>query len=152
MNRLIAITSLAAALAALPASTIHAQEARDMQTSTQDLAAVQRLVDLHFAIWNDGDSRHWPAKFEQAYTADVTVADYAGQATGYAAVSQLLQRVQGGHAGFRFTPGPAAWNHGIGRVTWGYGPQDQPGLIRGEDIFTIRDGRLATLHVFIDKQ
>ena len=39
---------------------------------------------------------------------------------------------------------------GIGRVTWGYGPAGNPGQVRGEDIFTIENGKIASLHVFID--
>lgn len=124
----------------------------DTGTQTQELAAAQRLIDLHFGIWNDTNPRNWSSKFEQAYTPNFFVADYAGAATGYVAVGRLLQRVQGEHAGFVFTPDPVAWNHGIGRVTWGYGPQDNPNLIRGEDIFTIKDGRLASAYVFIDKK
>lgn len=122
-----------------------------MDTSDIEIGTVQRLVDLHFDIWNDSNPQHWAGKFARLYTADIIVADYAGMARGHDSVAQLLQRVQGQHAGFVFTPQPATWNHGLGRVTWGYGPADKPDLVRGEDIFTIRDGKLASLHVFIEK-
>ncbi|EJN08905.1 hypothetical protein PMI40_01038 [Herbaspirillum sp. YR522] len=122
-----------------------------MEPSTVEIGTVQRLVDLHFDLWNDTDPQHWRDKFSQVYTPDIIVADYAGMARGYDSVAQLLQRVQGQHAGFVFSPQAATWNHGLGRVTWGYGPDRQPALVRGEDIFTIRDGKLASLHVFIEK-
>ncbi|ALM86043.1 hypothetical protein [Bordetella sp. N] len=123
-----------------------------MKTTPQDIAAAQRLIDLHFDIWNDSNAANWASKFPQVYTANFFVADYQGMATGYEEVAKLLKRVQGEHAGFVFTPEPISWNHGVGRVTWGYGPQDNPNLVRGEDIFTIEDGKLASARVFIDKK
>ncbi len=117
-----------------------------------DVAVAQQLIERHFEIWNDNDASHWAAKFPQVYTADVLMADYGGAATGYAGIRPLIERVQAEHAGFRFTPGAVALNHGLGRITWSFGPKDHPDQIRGEDIFTIRDGRLASLHVFIDKK
>ncbi len=117
----------------------------------EDIGAIQTLIDRHFAVWNDTNAARREAAFAEIYVADVSFADYHGVATGHAAVGQMIQRVQDGHAGYRFTPAPVAWNHGIGRITWGYGPQDEPDRIRGEDIFTIRDGKLASAYVFFDK-
>ncbi|MFS2223871.1 nuclear transport factor 2 family protein [Pantoea sp. B65] len=122
-----------------------------MATLTEEIAISQRLIDGHFAIWNDPDAGKRVGKFSQIYTADFFVADYRSMATGYADVAAFIARVRAEHLGFLFTPDPIAWNHGLGRVTWGYGPPDNPNRVRGEDIFTIRDGRLASLRVFIDK-
>lgn len=140
---------LLAALATPPALS---QEGETMNTETPDVAIVQTLIDRHFEIWNDPDRQARLAKFSAVYTEDLLLADYAGATTGYAAAEQLLARVQAEHAGFSFTPDPVSWNHGLGRVTWGFGPKDNPDLIRGEDIFTVRDGRLSSLHVFLDKK
>jgi hypothetical protein len=139
------LTALCAGQPAYP------EKAAIMDATQQDIRAVQALIDRHFDIWNEQDPKQWPALFPLAYTEDFVVADYAGIASGYAGLAQLLQRVQGAHAGYSFTPNPAEWNHGIGRVTWSYGPQDQPRLISGEDIFTLRNGKLSGMHVFINK-
>lgn len=155
-----ALLPAALSLAALAAPPLaHSQGSKTMSTphqeqshQEQDRALAQRLIDLHFDIWNDTDPAHWKAKWPQVYTADFYVADYDAKAVGEAAVGQLIQKVQREHAGFKFSPEPIAWNHGIGRVTWGYGPRDNPNLVRGEDIFTIRDGKLASAHVFLDKK
>lgn len=122
-----------------------------MTTQAHEVETAQRLVDLHFSIWNDTDKATRFAKFASAYTLDFFVADYADKATDYLSVNELIDRVQGRHAGFVFTPDPISWNHGLGRVTWGYGPKEHPNLIRGEDIFTVSNGRLSSAHVFIDK-
>jgi hypothetical protein len=139
MKKLIAIAAMAVA------SLAHAEPA-------DEAAVAQQLITHHFEVWNDTDPQHWAVKFPELYTEDFYVADYAGIAKGYKEVAGMIQRVQGGHAGYLFTPEPITWNHGVGRVTWGYGPRDNPNLIRGEDIFTIKDGKLASARVFIDKK
>lgn len=121
-----------------------------MSNDAQYLTTAQTLIDRHFEIWNERNSDTRLARFATVYAPDLTVADYAAEATGYVAVNQLIERVQGQHEGFVFSPEPVSWNHGIGRVTWGFGPKDNPDQVRGEDIFTVRDGKLATLHVFLD--
>lgn len=110
------------------------------------------MIDLHFDIWNDPDSTNRLAKFSSVYAPDVFVADYAETATDYASVNRFIERVRTKHAAFDFTPAPVAWNHGIGRVTWGFGPKEKPNLVSGEDIFTVKAGRLDSLRVFIDKK
>jgi hypothetical protein len=123
-----------------------------MRIAADDMQTAQRLIDLHFDIWNDPDPQNWSVKFPRVYTKDFYVADASGMATGYDEVGKLIQKVQGEHAGFVFTPDPVSWNHGVGRVTWGYGPASNPNLVRGEDIFTIKDGKLASARVFLDKK
>lgn len=123
-----------------------------MNTQQQDVTVVQQLINRHFDIWNDTNPAQRLQKYPGVYTPDIFVADYAGQAVGYAAMQQKIDEVHGKHAGFLFSPEPATWNHGLGRVTWGYGPANAPNLVRGEDIFTIEDGKLASLRVFIDNK
>ena len=122
-----------------------------MYTNAQEIETAQRLIDLHFEIWNHTDRAARLAKFEAAYAPEFFVADHAGKAVGFEQVNQLIERVQSEHAGFVFSPAPVTWNHGLGRVTWGYGPRGQPNLIRGEDIFTVSDGRLSSAYVFIER-
>lgn len=143
-------TASALVLAALAAPLSQAQEATMTRTTDQSTQA-QQLIDKHFALWNDQNPSHWAAQLPQVYTPDLYLADYQGTAKGYDGVMALLQRVQQQHPGFTFTPQPITWNHDLGRVTWYFGPQDNPKLVSGEDIFTLRDGRLASLHVFINQ-
>ncbi|MEN4917137.1 nuclear transport factor 2 family protein [Achromobacter spanius] len=123
-----------------------------MKPDMHDAADVaQRLIDIHFSIWNDANSDSRELKFDQVYTQDFFVADQSGVATGYAEVNRLIAQLQGAHAGFRFSPAPITWNHGVGRVVWSYGPRSNPDQVHGEDIFTIKDGKLASAHVFLDR-
>ncbi|WP_286938006.1 nuclear transport factor 2 family protein [Achromobacter sp. UBA4530] len=148
------LTHCVLALAAMcSAPYAHAQETSQMKPATQDPADLaQRLIDIHFSIWNDANAQSRESKFDQVYTQDFFVADQSGVATGYAQVNRLIEQLQGTHAGFRFTPAPITWNHGLGRVVWSYGPRGNPDQVHGEDIFTIKDGKLASAHVFLDRQ
>jgi hypothetical protein len=40
--------------------------------------------------------------------------------------------------------------HGVGRLGWAYGPPDDPGRIRGEDIGVTEDAKISALYTFID--
>lgn len=123
-----------------------------MTTDAEVRATAQQLVDRHFEIWNDRNNAQRMEKFTRVYTPDVEVADYKALATGYSAINQLIDRVQQEHQGFAFSPEPVAVNHGLVRVRWGFGSKDQPNKVRGEDIFTMREGKLGSLHVFLDVQ
>lgn len=150
----LALQALLALMAPLATPSLHAHEATIMTHTASDavdLAAMQRLLDRHFEIWNAPISPATMAKFQDIYTADFFVADEHGKAVGYEQVAKLIQKVQSGHPDFVFTPAPASWNHGLGRVTWGYGPRSNPNQVRGEDIFTIENGKLSSARVFLDK-
>lgn len=139
-------------MAPLALSAPHIQTGEHMITESSEVSAAQALIDRHFALWNDTNPANWPAQFQRIYTPGFFVADYAGVARGYEQVSQLMQKVQSGHPGYTFRPEPITWNYGVGRVTWGYGPSNNPNLMHGEDIFTIEDGKLASARVFFDKR
>lgn len=121
-------------------------------TTTQTAPdGLQQLIDRHFAIWNSTDAAEREKAFAAVYSSDFFVADYDGLNEGADRVNAAISKVQSQHPGFIFTPAPVEWNHGIARVTWGYGPKDNPYLVRGEDVFTISEGRLSSARVFISK-
>ncbi|WP_246795987.1 nuclear transport factor 2 family protein [Burkholderia perseverans] len=148
----IAVLAAPGMVLAVTPDAAHSRETRQMNTANQDVEVARHLIDLHFEIWNDPNPANWAAKFPKVYSHRFFVADESGVASGYEAVGKLIKTVQGGHPGFVFTPDPITWNHGVGRVTWGYGPRDPPELVRGEDIFTIEGGRLASARVFINRK
>lgn len=112
-------------------------------------AGLQQLIDRHFAIWNNQDAVERATRFADVYTSDFYVADNEGLSEGAERVNAAISKVQSQHPGFVFTPAPVEWNHGIARVTWGYGPQDKPCLVNGEDIFTVSNGKLSSARVFL---
>ncbi|MGR5945305.1 nuclear transport factor 2 family protein [Enterobacter sp. C4G1] len=126
-------------------------ESITMNITTIEPAGLQQLIERHFAIWNNTDAAEREKEFAAVYSSDFFVADYDGLNEGADRVNAAISKVQSQHPGFIFTPAPVEWNHGIARVTWGYGPKDNPYLVRGEDVFTISEGRLSSARVFISK-
>lgn len=123
-----------------------------MNTTTQIAPAdLQQLIDRHFALWNSTDAAERAKGFADVYTSDFFVADDDGLSAGSEGINAAINKVQSQHAGFIFTPAPVEWNHGLARVTWGYGPQDKPYLVRGEDVFTVSDGKLSSARVFLNR-
>lgn len=142
---------LLAALLATTTASFAENSTMNMNTTQAAPAGLQQLIDRHFAIWNNPDAVERAKGFADVYTADFFVADYDGLSAGVERVNAAINKVQSQHPGFIFTPAPVEWNHGIARVTWGYGPKDNPYLVRGEDVFTVSHGRLASARVFLSK-
>ena len=144
-------TLIAALLLAITHTTFAEDTIMNNTTNQTAPAELQQLIDRHFAIWNNTQADARAEAFAAVYTSDFFVADYDGLSTGTQAVNAAINKVQTRHPGFIFTPAPVEWNHGIARVTWGYGPQDNPYLVRGEDVFTVSGGKLSSARVFLSK-
>lgn len=71
---------------------------------------------------------------------------------GHAAISEAVTRLLSSlPADFTFTAtGPALGHHGIGRLRWQAGPPNGPVAVNGMDIACFQDGRIHSLHVFIE--
>jgi len=142
-------------LTALLASTNNVMAGNTtMNITTTPVApsGLQQLIDSHFALWNNTDATERAKAFAAVYQPNFFVADDKGLNEGADRVNAAISQVQSQHPGFIFTPAPVEWNHGIARVTWGYGPKDNPYQVRGEDIFTVSEGRLSSARVFLSRQ
>jgi hypothetical protein len=137
----------------LAGTNISFAENTTMNISTTEVmpSGLQQLIDRHFAIWNNTDAVERVKGFADVYTSDFFVADYDGLFEGTERVTAAINRVQSQHPGFIFTPAPVEWNHGVARVTWGYGPKENPYLVRGEDVLTVSNGKLSSARVFLNK-
>jgi hypothetical protein len=139
-------------LALISATSARAQVLDVTSTSPEQVAIAQKLIDRHFEIWNSSDSSKYKKTFDEIYTKDFFAANYKGIAKGYDAIVALIEKTQSEHPGFKFSPKPITINHGLGRVTWGYGPRENPNLVAGEDIFTIDDGKISSARVFLNNK
>lgn len=151
MKKVLTQTLLVAALLAGTHNVLAENTTMTIMTTQHAPAGLQQLIDRHFAIWNNTNAVERQKDFAAVYSANFFMADYDGLNEGADRVNAAISKVQSQHAGFIFTPAPVEWNHGIARVTWGYGPKDNPWLVRGEDIFTVSEGRLSSARVFLNK-
>ncbi|WP_128599758.1 nuclear transport factor 2 family protein [Pantoea wallisii] len=151
MKKVLTQTLLVAALLAGTHNVLAENTTMTIMTTQHAPAGLQQLIDRHFAIWNNTNAVEREKDFAAVYSANFFMADYDGLNEGADRVNAAISKVQSQHAGFIFTPAPVEWNHGIARVTWGYGPKENPWLVRGEDIFTVSEGRLSSARVFLNK-
>ncbi len=73
-------------------------------------------------------------------------------AEGHAAISEAVTHLLASlPPDFAFiATGPALGHHGIGRLRWQAGPPNGPVAVSGMDIARIQDGRIHSIHVFIE--
>ncbi|MFE3162513.1 nuclear transport factor 2 family protein [Streptomyces sp. NPDC059224] len=111
-----------------------------MNTVSDLLAA-----NLH-EVFGNRDPHSRRAAIERTYTEDVVFTDPEGVSTGWDALEAkaraLLDKVPSDF-GFAEDGRRYAGPHG-GALAWAFGPENEP-AVRGIDIITVRDGRIATL-------
>jgi SnoaL-like domain len=124
--------------------------------SSRPTAAIDydRLMRANLAkIFNQRDAGKRIEAIGELYAEDAVLfepPDMAAQGPGAIceAVTRLLDSLP---PDFAFTAtGPALGHHGIGRLRWQAGPPDGPVAVNGMDIARIQDGRIHSLHVFIE--
>ncbi|MFJ3670318.1 nuclear transport factor 2 family protein [Streptomyces sp. NPDC090106] len=111
-----------------------------MRSVTDLLAA-----NLH-EVFGNRDPASRRAAVDRIYTDDVVFTDPEGVSTGRDAVEDkagaLLAKVP---ADFEFTEdGQRYAGPDTGALAWAFGPPGTP-AVRGIDIITVRDGRIATI-------
>ena len=102
-------------------------------------------------VFGEGDPARRRAAIEELYTEDCTVLLPIGRYVGRAALDQVAGELRATHPSSVYTPHrpPQAVQDG-GRLAWGSGPPGEPPRYRGLDVIVVRDGKIATLYVFLD--
>ena len=102
-------------------------------------------------VFGGGDSGRRRAAIEELYAEDCVVLLPIGRYVGHQALDQIAGELRGGHPSFVYTPhsAPQAVQDG-GRIAWGSGPAGEPPRYTGLDVIIVRDGKIATLYVFLD--
>ncbi|NUU42574.1 nuclear transport factor 2 family protein [Tardiphaga robiniae] len=124
-------------------------------TDQQNDAAVDYdgLMQAHlYRVFGERDTIKRTAAIRELYAEDVVVYEEGVEAVGYAGVDHVVDAVLSKAPPiFVFgTYGPAVGHHGVGRMRWHFGPADGPPVVTGLDVVEIVNGRITTLHVFID--
>lgn len=115
------------------------------------MATIEELMRANLLeVFNERDGGRRRAAIERTYLDTVQFSDPEEVVTGHDALDAKAQRLLDGAPGFVFSPAGAVHvNHDLGYLTWGFGPQDQPPVVRGVDIALVRDGRIATIYTFL---
>lgn len=121
------------------------------QSSTIDY---DRLMRANLAsVFNERDAGKRIDAIGELYTENAVLYEPPDTAAaGHAAISEAVTHLLASlPPDFAFTAtGPVLGHHGIGRLHWQAGPPNGPVAVNGMDIARIEDGRIHSLHVFIE--
>ena len=104
-------------------------------------------------VFGERDASRRAKAIAELYADDATLYEPPNaMATGHAAINEAVEALLANlPPGFTFTAiGPAVGHHGMGRLRWRSGPPDGPVTVTGTDVAQIENGRIQTLHVFLD--
>jgi hypothetical protein len=103
-------------------------------------------------VFGERDGVRRLAAIQALYAEDATLFEPHAVATGHAAIAQAVEALLSSlPPTFAFVAiGSAAAHHGVGRLRWGSGPENGPAAVTGTDVARFADGRIQTLHVFLD--
>lgn len=103
-------------------------------------------------VFGERDAEKRIAAIRDLYAPDAVIYEPDAIATGHDAIAQAVEALLTSlPPNFDFTAiGPAVGHHGLGRLRWRAGPREGPVAVTGTDVVRIEDGRIQSLHVFLD--
>ena len=102
-------------------------------------------------VFGEGDATRRRAALEELYTEDCVLCVPPGTFVGRAALDKFAGDLRARHPQFVYTPhGEPQALHNAGRLAWGSGPRGEAPEYTGLDVIIVRDGKIATLYVFLD--
>ena len=126
-------------------------------SSTTDPTAIpvdyDALLQRHLAgVFAERDPYRRMRVLGELYAADAVLFEPDAVAAGRPAISDavgaLLSKLP---PDFTFTAlGSAVGHHGVARLRWRAGVPGGPAAVTGTDVARVEDGRIKTLHVFLD--
>jgi hypothetical protein len=101
-------------------------------------------------VFGEGNADRRRVAIEEIFTEDCVACLPIGRYVGREALSEVADMLRTGHPTYVYTPHGAAWVvQDGGYIAWGSGPIAERPRYTGIDFITVRDGRIATLYVFL---
>lgn len=119
-------------------------------TDTLSKSQLQQLASAHFRIWNEKNAATRLKAIGQLYTSDVLFVDPSAVSTGVEALNAFITNLQKQHPAFHFSLERIDANHNTVRLFWNYGDNAHPHIVKGMDLITIENGKIKSLHAFLD--
>jgi SnoaL-like domain len=102
-------------------------------------------------VFGEGDPARRRAAIEEFYTDDCVLYVPPGILVGRDALDKFAGDLRATHPHFAYTPhGEPQALHNAGILAWGSGPSGQAPDYTGLDIIIVRDGKIASLYVFLN--
>ena len=114
---------------------------------------MQEIVTRYLDAWNETDPAARRALVGSLWAADGSYTDPLADVRGPDAIAGLIGAAQQQFPGLVFTlGGPVDANHSQARFTWHLGPDGGEPVVIGFDVVVLdEDGRIASVHGFLDK-
>lgn len=103
-------------------------------------------------VFSEPDAGRRKTAIETLYAPDAVLYEPGNMATGHVEIARTVDALVASFPpGFSFAPdGPAVGHHGLARLRWRGGPADGPVVVTGTDVVRVEQGRISTIHVFLD--
>jgi SnoaL-like domain len=102
-------------------------------------------------VFGEGDTTRRRAAIEELYAEDCMLYVPPGVFVGHDALDKFAGDLRATHPHFVYTPhGKPQTLHNAGRLAWGSGPRGAAPEYTGLDVIIVRDGKIASLYVFLD--
>src|SRR5882757_2016762 len=122
-----------------------------MKSNKELNTEAKKLVKAHLRIWSEPDHTKRLTLASEIYADNIQVIDPEIILNGIAEVNDFIGGLLKQHPGFKFTSAkPIEAHHNKAILSWQFGPPSKPDTITGQDIFTIAEGRIVSLLVFVD--
>jgi SnoaL-like domain len=106
--------------------------------------------NLH-EVFNGLDAEMRRAAVRELWCRDCVFVDPEGIHRGTEAIQQSVAELRERFPGFVFSAvGRAQSIHGVGRLSWSFGPPEDPQRITGLDVGVTENGKLSALYTFVD--
>jgi hypothetical protein len=113
--------------------------------TTRDLALSNLL-----AVFGERDVSARRSAIADTYRDDVVFSDPEGDVIGHAAIEAKVEALLASSPDFVFSVvEPLYESNGWAALAWAFGPADSEPVVRGVDVMTVRDGRIATLRTML---
>jgi hypothetical protein len=103
-------------------------------------------------VFGQRDSGRRLEALRDIYAEDASLFEPHAAAAGHVAISNAVDALQASMPPeFGFTAiGVAIGHNGLGHLRWRAGPPGGPAAVTGTDVAHVENGRIKTLHVFVD--
>lgn len=110
------------------------------------------LADRYIAAWNETDPARRRDLIEAGWAKGATYVDPLASVEGHDGVDALIAGVQQRFPGFAFRLLGEADGYGDQvRFSWSLGPTVGEPPIKGSDVVTVKDGKIAAVIGFLDQ-
>ena len=105
-------------------------------------------------VFGEGNAARRRSAIEELFTEDCELYAPPGKLVGRQALDKFAGDLRATHPHFVYTPRgePQSLQNAAGRLAWSSGPRGEAPDYTGLDIIVVREGKIATLYVFLDSK